>query len=169
MNIKYLFLFVLLAGFSLSSAQAQSNPRIDRPVRQCMIDQKDALDHIQPDNYSIGHWLGKLIDNCERLQKSSGSSGGPQVVAILSLEEDLDDMIKIASDCEALQDQKATLEAMKKAYGEKKVAAYDRQQQSTSLFDEGSKLETASLPRAAAKELRKNALALKKALINKYK
>ena len=142
------------------------NPRIDRPVQKCISENNDDLE-ILPENFSIGHWLGKMIQRCENLQASSGTGGGPNVVALLKMEPELDDLILLSAKCEFLGDEKvkAYFQEMKAIFQEKKeVESYKKNttNNNTNLFGEEDELETMSLPRSAAKKLKSAAEKVKK-------
>ncbi|MDX2305594.1 MAG: hypothetical protein NW226_22490 [Microscillaceae bacterium] len=164
------FVVFLLVGLPWVSS-AQSDPRIDRPVQKCIDESTEEIKSL-PKNFSIGHWLGRMIELSEQIQESTGTGGGPSVVAILKMESELDDLILLSENCEFLSDSKVktALNEMKTIYQEKKeVETYkkDPQNNNSNLFGEEDELETMSLPRAAAKKLKAAAEEVKKILKNK--
>ena len=167
--MKKHYLFFVLAFITLPFlSNAQSNPKIDRPVQKCINENEDDIETLAK-NFSIGHWLGRVIKLSENIQKSSGTGGGPNVVALLKLEPELDDLIILSEKCDFLSNEKVKgyLQEMKTIYQEKKeVETYkkDPGNNNTNLFGEEDELETMSLPRSAAKKLRVSAEKLKKQL-----
>jgi hypothetical protein len=163
---KYFFLLIFcLLGFYKSNAQ--SNPQMDRPIQQCISNNADKISLLKND-FSIGHWLGKMIETCDRLQSTSGKAGGPQVVALLGMEKELDDLIAIADDCEDLKKVKETLLEMKKIYTEKeKVENFkinNQEDNNGNLFEDDKEITTFSLSRPAAGKIKSKAEKIKKAL-----
>lgn len=161
-NLLIPFIFLLIA----LQATAQSNPQMDRPIQQCITEQKDKVQVLQG-NFSIGSWLGKLIENCDKLQASSGKGGGPQVVTLLKMEKELDDLLAIADGCPTLknEDVKTLLTEMKKIYAEKqKVETFKRDADDDGLFDDDKELTTMSLSRPSAGKIKSKAEKIKKLL-----
>lgn len=170
MNKVYIVvLSLILLGLS-TKVMSQSNPRMDRPVKQCILDHKASIENL-PETFSIGFWLGKLVETVDKLQKTTGKGGGPMIHSILEKEKDLDDLIILSEKCTALSDEVVVknLKEMKAFYQEKKEETYDRNDGATNLFGEKSTITTSSLPRSAAKEIRKRALNIRKVLEKKYK
>ena len=164
MNIVKISLLLIVWIGLPGLAKAQSNPQLDRPVQQCIRNQAQDLDVLKP-NFSMGFWLGKLIENCEKLQKSSGKGGGPQVVAILGKEAALDELIQLADQCDKLGKVKTLLTEMKAIYQEKqKVETYQKGNSSGNLFDDEDEVTTYSLPREAAKKIKARAEKILKTL-----
>lgn len=167
---KLLFSMLFVLGVAASTAlQAQSNPQMDRPIQQCITEQIDNMQALDP-NFSIGYWLGKFVENCEKLQASTGKGGGPQVVALLKMETDLDDLITLADNgCKNLADEKVKtlLKEMKTIYEEKQeVETYKRGQGESNggLFEEEDELTTMSIPRPTAAKLKAKASKIRKLL-----
>jgi len=164
LNVSSLILLFLL--FNVASSQAQSNPKIDRPIQQCINKQADEMQVLKND-FSIGHWLGRLTASCEHLQASSGKGGGKHVIAILEMESALDDLIALSETCPKLSNEKikGLLLQMKEIYKEKKeVESYDTDPGSGGLFEDEAEVTTYSLPRASAGKLKKNAGKIRKIL-----
>lgn len=166
---QVLFSFFFLTFLNISTTcWAQSNPKIDRPVQECISNNKDKVANLQS-NFSIGSWLGKLISHCDKLQASSGTAGGPLVIAILEMEKDLDDLIAIAGECTLLNTDKIkySLLEMKKIYQEKqKVDTYKIKEEDadTNLFEDSKELKFLTLPRSAAGKIKNQAEKVKKEL-----
>ncbi len=162
--IALIFSFLFLTNFAL---QAQSNPSVDRPVQKCIDEQEEQV-KVLPKDFSIGFWLGQLIRTCEKLQKTSGTGGGPAVVQILEQEDELDDLIAISDNCDILNEKiKTYFQEMKAIYAEKKeVETYKKNpnNNNTNLFGEEDELSTYSLPRNAAGKIKSLALKVKKEL-----
>lgn len=159
-------LLLVLMSLYLNDLQAQSNPKIDRPIQQCINKQAEEMNVLKSD-FSIGHWLGRLTASCEHLQESSGKGGGPHVIAILDMEPELDDLISLSANCPKLSDEKVKglLLEMKEIYQEKKeVESYDTDPGSGGLFEDEAEVTTYSLPRSAAAKLKKNAEKIRKIL-----
>ncbi len=144
---------------------AQSNPAIDRPIQQCISKNKDKLENVKP-NFSIGHWLTKLAETCDKLESTSGKGGGPQVMALLTMEKELDDLLTIADECPALAKIKDGLVEIKTTYTENKKS--DKftisQEGKEGDFDTDKDLTTYSIPRSAASKIRKKAEKARKLL-----
>ena len=162
----FLLLSFLFLGFV---AKSQSNPKIDRPVQQCINDNKDKVQKIDV-KFSIGYWLYKLVENCDKLQKTSGRGGGPQVGAILDAEKELDDLIAISEVCGSLNNPKikTLLQEMKQIYVEKQdVQTYhldDEETTTGNLFEDDKEVTTMSFPRPAAGKLKSKAEKVRKLL-----
>ncbi len=161
---------LLISGIAfLHTLQAQSNPQMDRPIQQCITQQSDDLEVLEP-NFSMGYWLGKFVENCEKLQASTGKGGGPQVVALLKMEKDLEELILLADNgCKTLADEKVKtlLKEMKTIYEEKQeVETYKRGQGESNggLFEEDDELTTMSIPRSTAGKLKTKASKIRKLL-----
>lgn len=167
MNKIYSILTIAL--LSSSVVLGQSNPQVDRPVKQCVTDNQESLESL-PENFSISFWLGGLIESCAKLQKTKGKGGGPIMIAILDKEAELDDLIALSETCGALGEEsiQTNLKEMKTFYQEKVEETYERKDGGSNLFGEKSTLTTRSIPRSAAKEIGKRAANIKKALLKKY-
>lgn len=156
-----IFLFTLAINGSLS---AQSDPQLDRPIQQCIIDNQENVELLKKE-FSMGHWIGKLIENCQKLQSSSGKSGGPHVVALLKMEKELDEMISLADNCEALGKGKDIMLEMKNIFKEKeKVEAFKRGNSNDNNLFEDDEIITMSLTRNGAGKIKNLAEKLKKNL-----
>jgi hypothetical protein len=164
--MKNLFVFTFFLFGSLT-AFAQSNPQMDRPIQQCISQNADKVELLKT-NFSIGHWLGKLIENCEKLQASSGKGGGPVVIVLLKMEKELDELIAIADDCDDLKKVKVPLEEMKAIFVEKeKVETFkidDNKKEDSNLFEDDKEITTFSLSRPAAGKIKGKAEKIKKML-----
>ncbi|GAB4398741.1 MAG: hypothetical protein OHK0053_17890 [Microscillaceae bacterium] len=148
---------------------AQSNPKIDRPVQQCIRDL--GTEPEMDENFSISFWLGRYIETCENLLATTGTGGGPQVVSLLKMENDLDGLIALAeAGCKSLADARIQplLQEMKTIYQEKaEVESFSKgkKEPEANLFDEDEdELVTQSLSRASAKKLKAAAEKIKKYL-----
>jgi hypothetical protein len=170
MTKKYLLiLFALLSISGLLSLAAQSNPKMDRPIQQCINNHSQELEKLSS-TFSIGYWLGRFVETCENLQASTGKGGGPQVVSLLAMEAELDELILLADKgCEDLADEKVKtlLQEMKTIYQEKQdVETFDRGQNddSDNLFAEEDEITTMSISRGSAGKLKSKAAKIKKIL-----
>lgn len=167
--MKNIGVLLLLGSYLLiasSSSWAQSNPKIDRPVQQCINDNKSKIENLKTD-FSIGYWLGKLIENCGKIQASSGRGGGPYVIAVLAMEKELDDLITLSNNCKKLGDPKVKqyLTDMKAIFEEKQeVETFSTDTDNDSLFDDDKEVTTYSLPRSAAGKIKSKAEKIKKLL-----
>lgn len=168
MKLKFIILFILLLGLSYASF-AQTNPKIDRPVQQCIRNAGDKVESIDA-RFSLGYWLYELARHCTEIQKSTGTGGGPHVVKVLAMEKDLDDLLILAKNCSTLKNPKVKvlLEEMKQVFTEKqKVENYKvgKQENSNNLFgDEEKEITTFSLSRPAAGKIKTKAEKIKKLL-----
>jgi hypothetical protein len=159
-------IFISLVWIQALYLQAQSNPTIDRPIKQCISKNQDKVSRIKPD-FSIGAWLGRVIENCDKLKASSGKGGGQQVMTLLELEKDLDDLLALADDCPSLKKVKPELEEMKKIYTEKtKSETFEMKEDKNNdgVFAEDKELSTFSISRKAAGKIKNQAEKIKKNL-----
>lgn len=156
--MKKIFFTAFLLSVFFTQIFAQSNPAIDRPIQQCISKNKEKLENVKP-NFSIGYWLTKLAETCDKLESSKGKGGGPQVMALLTMEKELDDLLLIADECPQLSKIKEGLVEIKKTYTEnKKSDSYSISQEGKDGdFDTDKDLTTYSIPRDAAKKIRKKA------------
>ena len=161
---------ILICMMAVNHLIAQSNPQIDRPVQQCISAQSDKIQVIKP-NFSIGSWLGKLIQTCENLQATSGKAGGPQVVSLLKMEKELDDLIAIADDCDILKNPevKQLLTEIKTICTEKqKVENFKTdtgdKAPSDNIFEDDKEITTMTISRPAAGKIKSKAEKIKKIL-----
>jgi hypothetical protein len=166
-KIQKLCLVLLFTISVTHSLSAQSDPQLDRPIQQCIINNPDNAELLKKE-FSMGHWIGKLIENCQKLQNSSGKGGGPHVVALLKMEKELDEMITLAEGCEALGKGKEIMLEMKTIFKEKeKVESFKRGNSNTNndnLFEEDDEIITMSLTRNGAGKIKNLAEKLKKTL-----
>ncbi len=158
--LNFCFATCFIACFTLFTHNllAQSNPAIDRPIQQCISKNKDKLENLKP-NFSIGHWLTKLAETCDKLESTKGKGGGPQVMALLTMEKELDDLLSIADECPQLTKIKQGLVDIKTTYTENKKSDNFTisQEGKDGDFDTDKELATYSLPRSAASKIRKKA------------
>ncbi len=168
--MKKISLFILFNLLIISSLIAQSDPQIDRPIQQCILQNPDKVSLLKKE-FSIGHWLGKLISNCEKLQSSSGKAGGPHVVVLLEMEKELDELLVLAENCKNLSDPKVkdNLTEMKKVFQAKeKVETFQKGTTNTennnTLFDEDDEITTMSITRGGAGKIKNLAEKIKKTL-----
>ncbi len=146
--------------------KAQSNPTIDRPIQQCISENQDKVNRIKP-NFSIGSWLGKVSETCDKLKASSGKGGGPQVMSLLEMEKDLDELIVLADNCPALSKAKPELTEMKKIYTEKTKSETFKMKDDKNndgMFDDDKELSTFSLSRKSAGKIKSQAEKVRKIL-----
>jgi len=131
---------------------------MDRPIQQCITNNTDKVDLLHP-NFSMGTWLYKLSEVCERLKDTDGKKGGQYVVSLLEKEKELDELLAIADDCPNLKKVKPDLEEMKKVFAERqKVENFkikEEKKTTDNVFEEGKDITTMSLPRSAAGKIKK--------------
>jgi hypothetical protein len=167
--MKNLVLVVSFIALIFSNLAAQSDPQMDRPIQQCILQNQDKVSLLKKE-FSMGHWLGKLINHCEKLQGSSGKGGGPHVVALLEMEKELDELIALSENCKNLNEPKVkeTLTEMKKVFQEKeKVETFQKgtsNNNNNTLFDEDDEVTTMSLTRGGAGKIKNLAEKVKKNL-----
>ncbi|TAE73179.1 MAG: hypothetical protein EAZ85_07745 [Bacteroidetes bacterium] len=145
---------------------AQSNPAMDRPIQQCISQNQDKVNRLKP-NFSIGSWLGKVSETCDKLKATTGKGGGPQVISLLEMEKDLDELIILADNCPALSKVKAEMDEMKKIYTEKTKSETFKMKDdknSDGLFDDDKELSTFSLSRKSAGKIKNQAEKIRKML-----
>ena len=153
---KITIALLLLVG--ATGAWAQSNPTLDRPIQQCITQNKDDLS-LLPTNFSMGNWLYKLSELCDRLKDTDGKKGGQYVVALLEKEKELDDLLAIADKCPNLTKVKPEMQEMKKVFAERqKVENFktteEKKNPNSNMFEEDKEITTMSLPRGAAGKIK---------------
>lgn len=166
--MKKTIVFLLFCAIS-STIIAQSNPTMDRPIQQCISKNQDKVNRIKP-NFSIGSWLGKVSETCDKLKATSGKGGGPQVMSLLEMEKDLDELIILSASCPALEKVKNELNEMKKIYTEKtKSETFEMKEDKNNdgLFAEDKELSTFSLSRKAGGKIKSQAEKIRKILKDK--
>ncbi len=148
----------LFALFLVVGVWAQSNPTLDRPIQQCISANDDKVDLLQA-NFSMGTWLYKLKEVCERLKDTDGKKGGQYVVRLLEMEKELDEIIIIANDCPTLTKVMPDLQEMKKIFAErqdvKNFKIKEEKKPTDTVFAEDKEISTLSLPRGAASKIKK--------------
>jgi hypothetical protein len=152
--------------FCAVGAWAQSNPTTDRPIQQCISENKDKVELLKSD-FSVGHWLYKLMEACDKLNETDGKKGGQYVVRLLEMEKELDDLIALADVCPALQKAKPKMEEMKKIFTEReKVENFkkteEKKDNSGNMFEDDKEITTMSLPRGAATKIKAKAKEVRK-------
>jgi hypothetical protein len=168
--MKKLALIASLNILIFSNLAAQSDPQMDRPIQQCILQNQDKVSLLKKE-FSMGHWLGKLMNNCEKLQGSSGKGGGPHVVTLLEMEKELDELLALSENCKNLSEPKVkeALTEMKKVFQEKeKVESFQKgttnNNNNNTLFDEDDEIITMSLTRGGAGKIKNLAEKIKKNL-----
>ncbi len=150
-----------IACLLVTNAWAQSNPTMDRPIQQCIAKSQDKID-ILPNNFSMGNWLYKLSETCDKLKETEGKKGGNYVVRLLEMEKELDEILVVAEDCPALSKAKPVLQEMKDIFKERQKVenfkvAEDKKTNSPNVFEEDKDITTMSLPRGAAGKIKAKA------------
>lgn len=166
--MKKIFICILFCA-TLNVVLAQSNPTIDRPIQQCISKNQDQVNRLKP-NFSIGSWLGKVSETCDKLKATSGKGGGPQVMSLLEMEKDLDELIVLSASCPALEKVKKELDEMKKIYTDKtKSETFEIKEDKNNdgLFAEDKELSTFSLSRKSAGKIKNHAEKIRKILKDK--
>lgn len=142
---------------------AQSNPTLDRPIQQCIAKNADKVE-LLPANFSMGTWLYKLVEVCDKLKETEGKKGGQFVVRLLEFEKELDELLAIADDCPNLLKVKPDLQEIKKIIAERqKVENFKvntgEKKETENVFDEDKdkNITTMSLPRGAASKIKTRA------------
>lgn len=152
---------ILIALLFATHAWAQSNPTMDRPIQECVKKDKDKLELLQL-NFSMGNWLYKLKETCEKLKDTDGKKGGQYVVRLLEMEKELDDLLIVAENCPSLAKVKPLMQEMKAIFKEReKVENFkvgeEKKDNKGNVFEEDKEITTMSLPRGAAGKIKNKA------------
>lgn len=159
---------ILVALLLTTNAWAQSNPSLDRPIQECVRKDKDKLELLQL-NFSMGNWLYKLSETCDKLKETDGKKGGQYVVRLLEMEKELDELLVVAENCPTLAKAKPLMQEMKSIFKEReKVENFkvgeEKKDNKGNVFEEDKEITTMSLPRGAASKIKAKAEKIHKML-----